>query len=137
MDDMCLKLSIGQTDWSEQCQIFSMHKCVQNNKNRFAEAPMLQYSWVSATSGVVQCGVWAELDTSSMMHHPAHCTIRYLPTQILKSEHLLSTVYLLSIYLLSIIYYLLFLKAPAAATPTPSGCLTTCCPPTTSWSGPS
>ena len=34
MDDMCLKLSIGQTDWSEQCQIFSMHKCVQNNKKK-------------------------------------------------------------------------------------------------------
>ena len=103
---------------------------------------MLQYSWVSATSGVVQCGVWAVLDTSSMMHHPAHCTIRYLPTQILKSEHLFYTIYLLSniyyqfiIYyiLLSIIYCLLFSKAPAAATPTPSGCLTTCCPPTTSW----
>ena len=119
MDDMCLKLSIGQTDWSEQCQIFSMHKCVQNNKNRFAEAPMLQYSWVSATSGVVQCGVWAVLDTSSMMHHPAHCTIRYLPTQILKSEHLLSTVYLLSIYYLSTFYYILstLFKGPSSCNP--------------------
>ena len=80
---------------------------------------MLQYSWVSATSGVVQCGVWAELDTSSMMHHPAHCTIRYLPTQILKSEHLLSTVYLLSIYYLSTFYYILstLFKGPSSCNP--------------------
>ena len=32
----------------------------KTKQNRFAEAPKLQYSWVSATSVVVQCGcVWA------------------------------------------------------------------------------
>ena len=34
------------------------------------------------------------------------------------------------------IYYVI-LQVARGATPTPSGCLTTCCPPTTSWSGPS